>query len=91
MAGYTIESLVWMDGLNTGTTTSMYLKPCPFAGIFLVVRHGFQDFPVTSWNQTNSSQHLQNGDLRPDVLTAEALGNGVDACGVGEDVCSALL
>lgn len=35
---------------------------------------------MATWHQTHSSQNLQDSNFSLDILRAEALSNGVDAC-----------
>lgn len=70
--------------------TSRYLEACPLSGILLIVRHGLQHFLMAVRYQAESTQDLQDGHLGLHVVLAQALGDGVDALRVGQDVRSAL-
>jgi len=67
-----------------------HLKSCALTRELLIVQHGFQDFFVSSGHQANSTHDLQNSHFGLDVVLAEALGDGVDAHGVGQHMGSAL-
>lgn len=67
-----------------------HLEPCPLASKALVVQHGLQDLAVPAGHQADGAHDLQHGHLGFDVLRGQALGDDVDALGVGEDVGAAL-
>lgn len=70
--------------------TPQYLEASPLGGVLLVVRHGLQHFLMAVRYQAQGTQDLQHGHLGLDVVLAQALGDGVDALRVGQDVRSAL-
>lgn len=70
--------------------TSPYLEACPLSSVLLIVRHSLQHFLMAVRYQAESAQDLQHGHLGLDVILAQALGDGVDALRVGQDVRSAL-
>ena len=64
-----------------------HLESCPLMSKLLVVQHGLQDLLVSSRHETHRAEELQGGDLGPQVAVgAQALGDDVDARGVGKDV-----
>lgn len=76
--------------LFNSNQTSQYLEACPLSGVLLIVRHSLQHFLMAIRYQAESTKDLQHGHLGLDVVLAQALGDGVDALWVGQDVRSAL-
>ena len=65
-----------MTGIND--CYKNHLEACPLSGVLLEMKHGFEYFPVSAWNEADGAEYFQHGHLHFGIVSRQTLRDDFD-------------